>query len=42
MFQTVARRHYHQDVEGHQDVLRYRFSGGICPEEYKVFTDWSS
>lgn len=34
--QTAARRHYHEDSIRHQDVLRYRHSGGICPDEYKV------
>jgi len=30
-----ARKNYHADFFGHQDVLRYRHSGGICPDEYK-------
>jgi hypothetical protein len=34
---TQARRYYHEVASvGHQDVLQYRHSGGICPDEYKV------
>ena len=33
---TEARRYYHDQSVRNQDTLRYRHSGGICPDEYKV------
>eukprot|EP00798_Chlamydomonas_sp_ICE-L_P011443 gene11443-34151_t len=32
---TIARKNYHLDLAGHNDVFQYRHSGGICPTEYK-------
>lgn len=34
--QTIARKQYEQCQAGHADVIQYRYSGGICPSEYKV------
>ena len=33
---TEARKYYHADFIGNNDVFQYRHSGGICPDEYKV------